>query len=163
MMIGLTQGQVTEVDPEDYYWLSEYKWCAGFYKNMQSFYALTNIKIGNIKTTIPIHKMIMNSQPGMQIDHINHDTLDNRKCNLRITTPQQNSHNQKLRLSNSSGKLGICFHKPTQKWLVRIYINKKRKYLGLFTNFDEAVNVRKAAEVQYGYHPNHGRKIEEMS
>jgi len=124
MMIGLTQGQVTEVDPEDYYWLSEYKWCAGFYKNMQSFYALTNIKIGNIKTTIPIHKMIMNSQPGMQIDHINHDTLDNRKCNLRITTPQQNSHNQKLRLSNSSGKLGICFHKPTQKWLVRIYINK---------------------------------------
>ncbi len=65
-------------------------------------------------------------------DHINQRCNDNRWENLRPATLSQNSVNSKLRSHNTSGYRGVCWHKASQKWQVRININRKKKYLGSF-------------------------------
>lgn len=95
--------------------------------------------------------------PEDQIDHINHDRADNRLLNLREVTPQENSQNRKPDSLNTSGIVGVCFHKAAKKWYSQININKRCTYLGVFDDFDDAVKARKEAEVKYGYHENHGK------
>ena len=76
--------------------------------------------------------------PADQVDHINGDRLDNRLINLREATNTENSHNVGLKINNTSGYKGVCWHTATNKWVARIKINGKRKYLGLFTHAEEA-------------------------
>ena len=95
--------------------------------------------------------------PKQNIDHINGDTTDNRIANLRDVSTQENLKNQKMPSHNTSGVCGVYWNKPTQKWLASISINGKNKHIGLFGDIEEAKAARKAAEIQYGYHPNHGR------
>lgn len=92
----------------------------------------------------------------MQIDHINHDGLDNRIDNFRLVSHQENLKNQKKRSDNSSGSVGVSWVETRNKWLARIKANGKSKHLGYFTNKSDAIAARKAAEKKYGYHENHG-------
>lgn len=91
------------------------------------------------------------------IDHINRDGLDNRLCNLRNVTHEDNMHNVKRHKTNKSGVNGVYWHKQCRKWSVQIKINKKTTHVGVFTDFDEACAARKAAEVEHGWHENHGK------
>lgn len=76
---------------------------------------------------------------GAVIDHINGNPSDNRLHNLRMTTPQGNVHNQvDAHKGNSSNLIGASFHKPTRKWISRIKLNGKDKYIGLFETPEEA-------------------------
>ena len=95
--------------------------------------------------------------PNGQIDHINGDRVDNRWDNLRVVNNEENQKNQKIYSNNTSGVIGVSWCETKNKWKVQISGNKKRIYLGLFKNFNEAVRARKNAEVIYGYHENHGR------
>ena len=83
------------------------------------------------------------------VDHINGDVLDNRKCNLRLGTQEQNSYNQKTPKNNNSGVKGVYYYKKNKKWGVKIRINGSYTFLGLFENFEDAVKVRKEAEDLY--------------
>jgi len=93
---------------------------------------------------------------GLVIDHINGDPFDNRIDNLRLVTHKENAMNTKLASNNKSGISGVSLH-VGGKWQSKITSNGKGYYLGLFSNFDDAVKVRKAAEIKYGFHKNHGR------
>jgi hypothetical protein len=73
-----------------------------------------------------------------QIDHIDHNRLDNRKCNLRLCTNQENSRNKGLNLNNTSGVKGVYFDKQLKKWRARITINYKSVHLGIFDDLEEA-------------------------
>ena len=96
---------------------------------------------------------------GLDVDHINHVRNDNRIENLRLVTNKQNKRNYTRLRNNTSGVTGVCWHKSYEKWQVSIHDNHgKRVYLGRFSNFDEAVKVRREAEKLYNYHPNHGDK-----
>lgn len=95
--------------------------------------------------------------PPLEIDHINGVKSDNRMCNLRSVTHSKNGRNQKLRASNTSGVMGVCWYKGRAKWQAVINVNKKRRNLGYFDFKDDAIRVRLAAEKNYGYHSNHGR------
>lgn len=96
---------------------------------------------------------------GMEIDHENHVRNDNRIENLRLVTNKQNKRNYTRLRNNTSGVTGVCWHKTYEKWQVSIHDNHgKRVYLGRFSDFDEAVKVRREAEKLYNYHPNHGDK-----
>jgi hypothetical protein len=95
--------------------------------------------------------------PEHQIDHKNHNRIDNRKLNLRDVTSQVQQKNRSKPVNNVSGVVGVSFHTRCGKWQVTIAVAGKNKYLGLFSDFDEACQVRKAAEVEYDYHFNHGR------
>ena len=96
--------------------------------------------------------------PVDEIDHINGERLDNRIDNLRVVTNQENCKNQKLPRNNKSGVTGVHFNKHHQKWQAQIKGDGKLKHLGSFANFEDAVAARKAAEILYGFHENHGRK-----
>jgi len=94
-----------------------------------------------------------------QIDHINHITGDNRLCNLREATYSINNKNTSKRVDNTSGQVGVCWNKKLCKWSAGIMVDKKRIHLGTFAEYHEAVNVRKNAEVLYGFHENHGKDL----
>jgi hypothetical protein len=93
----------------------------------------------------------------MFIDHINGDSMDNRIDNLRLVTHKENSLNKKLSSNNKSGVVGVSKNSRNKKWKADITYNNQKYYLGEFNNFDDAVKVRKAAEIKYGFHKNHGR------
>ena len=148
-LIKLTKGQFAKVDDEDFEFLSKHKWCADFAPRRNIYYALTWIKRPNsIKTTtLRMHRMIMNPPKGMVVDHINGDTLDNRKSNLRICTVQQNVFNSKIQKRNKTGMKGVRFveregRKP--KYIAYITNSKRKpiqKYIGFFDTFEEAKNA----------------------
>ena len=94
---------------------------------------------------------------GFEIDHINGDRSDNRIVNLRLVDRTGNSQNHALRSNNTSGRVGVHWHNKAAKWCAIICVNKKRIHLGLHVSFNDAVRARKQAEIQYGFHPNHGR------
>ena len=103
-----------------------------------------------------LHRFIMNPPEGMAVDHINHNTLDNRKENLRICTLQQNNWNMNVRENNTSGHTGVCFDSRRNKWFAQIFVNGKHNFLGYYENKQDAINTRKQAEILYfgEYVPN---------
>lgn len=93
---------------------------------------------------------------GMEVDHINHVRTDNRLINLRLVTSQGNARNRSRLNTNTSGVTGVSYYKPTRKWKATIYVDSKPIHLGFFVDKEEAIAARKAAEVKYGFHINHG-------
>lgn len=90
--------------------------------------------------------------PSGQIDHIDHDRLNNRWTNLRNVSAADNSRNHTRHRTNTSGIPGVGWLARNRKWMARV----GDEYLGVFDTFDEAVKVRRAAELAAGYHKNHG-------
>lgn len=120
----------TKIDKEDLEKVKSYKW----HINDQGY-----ILSGDRKR---LHQLILGKKQELEIDHINHDTLDNRKQNLRHCTSSQNSMNKK-------NVKGISWHKKANKWTAQIVSNYKHIYLGLFENKRDAINARRKAEKQY--------------
>jgi len=96
--------------------------------------------------------------PKEEIDHINGIRSDNRWSNLREATRLQQSHNLRLKCSNTSGVNGVYWSKLHNKWRAKLTYEKKAKNLGFFINWFDAVCARKSAENYYDFHPNHGNK-----
>ena len=92
---------------------------------------------------------------GKCIDHEDNNALNNKIKNLRESTHSQNAHNSKLRKTNTSGHKGVSWHKPTGKWLVRINVNGKQHYFGLFVNKEDAIKV--AIKARKKLHGDFGR------
>jgi hypothetical protein len=95
----------------------------------------------------------------IEVDHINRIRNDNRIVNLKDGCRVDNLRNLPLQKRNSSGFIGVNIHKPSGKWVAYIGNKSKKIHLGLFTDKAEAIAARKAAEVKYGYHANHGKDL----
>ena len=91
--------------------------------------------------------------PPKQTDHKDGNGLHNWWSNLRAVTNKENQKNQRLRSTNTSDFTGVCWHRASEKWRVQI----GKKHVGLFTCKLEAIAVRQAAQIDHGYHPNHGQ------
>lgn len=94
--------------------------------------------------------------PDGEIDHINHDPADNRLANLRAVTKAENMRNMPMLRSNKTGVTGVYWIEETRKWRAAIRVDRKLRHLGSFADFDDAVQARKAAEREFGFHANHG-------
>lgn len=97
--------------------------------------------------------------PSELIDHEDGDTGNNRIGNLRDVPHAANSQNARIHVDNTSGVTGVCWQKTRQKWKAEIMANGVKKHIGVFDDFKAAVAARKAAEREYGFHPNHGRRV----
>jgi hypothetical protein len=95
--------------------------------------------------------------PSHGIDHINGNRSDNRILNLRDVPQSLNLKNLRISEKNKSGHPGVYFSRRDNVWHAQIYERGKPIYLGHSKDFDAAVTLRKNAEADLGYHPNHGR------
>lgn len=100
------------------------------------------------------------SFPENEIDHIDGNGLNNKINNLRHVTRTDNCKNLRRSKNNTSGITGIGRHKMSGKWRVRIGVNNKLLEIGYFDSLFDAACVRKSAEIEYGFHPNHGSNKE---
>ena len=89
-------------------------------------YFFRHIQINNKSKHEHLHRIIINANSYEVVDHINGNTLDNRKCNLRICTHGQNNINHKKQLNNTTGFKGVVLDKRTGRFEARISINKKK-------------------------------------
>ena len=94
--------------------------------------------------------------PENQVDHINGDGTDNRWENLREVDVIGNARNTRIPSGNQSGVIGVSWCNTHKRWRSTIVINKRQIHLIITDDFDEAVAVRKAAELKHGFHKNHG-------
>lgn len=92
-----------------------------------------------------------------QIDHINGNRDDNRIENLRPATCTEQRRNAAKPKTNSSGHIGVSWHKHSKKWRAFIHDGGKQISVGYFNSIDDAVRARKLKEIELGYHENHGR------
>jgi len=97
--------------------------------------------------------------PKNQIDHINQDATDNRIKNLRDVTNAENNKNKTLQNNNKTGYLGVS--KRHGKYRAEINVNNIRKHLGYYDTVEEAAAARAVANINYNYHPNHGKEKKE--
>ncbi len=104
-----------------------------------------------------IWAMSYGDYPDGLIDHVNGNRSDNRLTNLRVTDYVGNAKNQRTPKNNTSGAIGVHWNEQIGKWMSSIRVSNKLLHLGCFQDIDEAITVRKRAEVIYGFHPNHGK------
>ena len=105
--IQLSKGQVALVDDEDYDYLNQWSWQANYNKSADVYYARRNHRVNGKQVTTWMHRLILGAGKGMQVDHQNHDTLDNRKHNIRVVTHKENNKNKGMGRDNTSGVLGV--------------------------------------------------------
>ncbi len=138
--IPLTKGFCAIVDDEDYDFIMQWKWHS--YLGYERFYAHRNSSYNNGKRShIFMHRVINNTPDGYDTDHINGNSLDNRKCNLRTATRSQNMWNRSPNKISKSRYKGVSWHKQHRKWIANIQVNKKRHFIGLFENELEAAKA----------------------
>lgn len=128
----------TLIDLDDIDKVKDYKWSL-----------LSNGYVAYKSKKIRLHRFITDCPDNMVVDHINHNPLDNRKCNLRICTQQENMMNQSINSKNTSGITGVVWNKQKNRWMAQIMCNKKNINLGLFNTKEEAIEARKQAELEY--------------
>lgn len=97
---------------------------------------------GPIRMITYYHRYLLNCPEDMVVDHINSDTFDNRKENLRICSQQQNRlNNVKTRNKCYSNFIGVTWNKAVSKWQAKLH----RTYLG---RFDDEVLAAKAVDTK---------------
>lgn len=143
--IGMTSNEeIFSFDKEDFDIIKQYSWC-----KTSDGYIMAWDK--ERKRFVYMHRLLVGLIDDKQyvVDHVNHHTTDNKKENLRICTHRENIINSKIGKNNTSGVVGVRYELPLQKWSARIMVNGKNLYLGVFSDFAEAVQARKTAEIKY--------------
>lgn len=142
--IKLTQGKKTKVDDDDFDNLLKHKWYAA--KRGYGFYAQRRIYKHK---TEQIHRIILKVKKSEEVDHINGDTLDNRKKNLRIVNRSQNEWNRDKQKNNSTGYKGVTYVKRDKLFIARIRVYNKLIYLGGFKDKKRAAEAYNEGAKKY--------------
>lgn len=147
--ISLTQGKFALIDDDDFEMINLFKWCA--HKAHKAYYAVAVHRDEDRKQRlILMHRLIMNASKGTIVDHINHDTLDNRKSNLRFCTHSQNIRNQRIQSRKKSSKYkGVTLVKSNGRWASYIKVKNKRIGLGYYENEIDAARAYNKAALKY--------------
>ncbi|QKF94198.1 HNH endonuclease [Fadolivirus algeromassiliense] len=132
--LGGKKGGITIVSEDDFELVSKYKW----YQN-NSGYVIGKINRKNYL----IHRFLLNPSDNEEIDHINHNILDNRRENLRIMTPQEHKKNQKMKKLDSSSKyFGVQYIKKIKKYEALVHHDGKKHIIGYSESEIKAAEMR---------------------
>lgn len=106
-----------------------------------------------------VHRLIWLYQTGYlpeQVDHIDHNRMNNKWDNLREVDALTNAHNLSQSIKNTLGTTGVFLDRKSGKYRAGIMRNGNQKWLGFFDSINDAITARKQAELQFNFHPNHG-------
>lgn len=150
--IPLTRGHIAIVDAEDYEHLVQWNWSTKG-RNPKRYIASRNREYvkGGQKGAIDMHRYLMgvSGVKRVQVDHINGNSLDNRRSNLRLVNNQQNSCNKGLTIDNTTGYAGVSKYKLNPEWwTATIAYRGKQTLLGIFTRKELAHEVYKDASLR---------------
>lgn len=140
--VELTKGKIALIDAESLGAVSRYAWQCS-----DENYA--RARVG--RKMISMHRLILlgeNSEENVLVDHINQNTLDNRKANLRRATRSNNQANRSKRKTKSSQYKGVSWHAQCKRWRAYISVDNKRKSLGLFVDEVEAAKAYDKAALE---------------
>lgn len=138
--ITLTKGNVAFVDNEDYDYLSQWKW--SWLSNRWGGYAVrVTRKKGQKQQMIYMHRLIMKATKDFEVDHINGNTLDNRRVNLRVCIREQNGKNMGRHKDSRSQYKGVRLTRGGRKWQARIWDGEREIFLGGYDTAEEAALV----------------------
>lgn len=155
--IHLSNGYVCKISSEDYSIISRFSWFGRKAREDSPVYAVRQIFLDDGSTHwVRMHRQILGIQRGEKgkfCDHINHDTLDNRRDNLRVVNMRENNCNLRKGKCNTSGFKGVSYPKSGKKWRATISLNGGQRHLGLFENPEEAYAAycKAAREIQGEY------------
>ena len=136
------------IDDDDYEKIKDYKW--NVLKKSNGIYIICTARTADRKRhTLRMQRVIMNCNSGMDVDHVNGNTLDNRKSNLRICTHTENMRNMSKRKNVTSVYKGVYFNKSRNKWTASIRINGTLKHLGHYKTEDQAAISYNISAVKY--------------
>jgi hypothetical protein len=138
--IPLTKNQTAIIDATDFEWLSKFNWCASWNPHLRAFYAQKG-------KGVSMHRFILGCKAGEIGDHINGNTLDNRRENLRKCTMAESNRNRKLHRRNRSGFKGVSL--ANGKWEAVICIDGTDLRLGRYTSPQKAARAYDEAAKRY--------------
>lgn len=145
--ILLTQGNVAIVDDEDFDRLMQHSWHIGIYG--YKIYAIRMTHLPN-RHKVFMHKEVLAVPEGFVADHIDGNSLNNQKRNLRFVTVKQNARNRKKRLTSSTSIYkGVSYRKESKKYRARIVVDYAIIHLGQFDSEILAARVYNAAALKY--------------
>lgn len=147
VFIPLTQGKVAVIDFDDFEKVRGHNWHAQRCRS-GLYYVATNIQTEKGKRLLLMHRYLMDSPEGFEVDHKDGDGLNCRRFNLRTATSTQNKRNSAKRAGTSQFK-GVGWHVEGKKWEAKITVEKKTRYLGLFIVEADAARAYDAAAKKY--------------
>lgn len=151
--VPLTKGYEAVIDAEDVPLVEGWCWRASIEDGI--VYAKRTHNVNGKRINVRMHRLLMGSPQGLEIDHRDGNGLNNRRSNLRVATSSQNKQNQGIRADNTSGFKGVTWVKRDRKWQARIEVGGKRRFLGLFKTPEAAHAAYVAANAEL--HGSFGR------
>lgn len=145
VLVELTQGQFTVCDIDDWFGKADgIKWYAAWDDSTQSYYAKAHQKgDGGKPTCVNMNRFVLGlTAKDFFSDHANHNTLDNRRYNLRAIEKTPSACNRRRFSNNSSGFTGVSWVKASRRYLSYIDFKKSRKRIGWFDNAESAAKAR---------------------
>jgi len=148
--IFITRGLVTVVDDADFDMLNAFSWMATPASNKKKHYVSRSIWVGGSNKTVYMHRVLLNAPRGLEVDHIDGDSLNNQRANLRLCTKGQNAVNRRS-YSPASGYRGVYGNTPRDTFKAEVTTNGERQRLGTFADPVEAAKAYdKAAMAAFG-------------
>lgn len=131
-------------------------------KKAKTSYLVIGITLNQKTKSYLAHRLVFlysdGHLPAKDVDHIDGNGLNNCKNNLREVTALENHKNYPMQSNNTSGCVGVCWSKASQKWHSQIQVSGKVIHGGYFLDKKDAIQRRKEMELEYDFHTNHGRK-----
>jgi hypothetical protein len=137
--INLSRGKITIVDDADFDYLNQWRW-----KLSSTGYAVRAYMVNGKTTRVRMHRLITNADKTKEVDHINGNSLDNRRSNLRTCSHAENNQNKGKQSNNTSGYKGVMWDKGTGRWRAKIAKDGKDIHVG---RFDDLVEAAKAYDM----------------
>jgi hypothetical protein len=134
-VISLTQGKVALVDDDVFPILNQYKW------HFSQGYASRMTRHNGKRLVIKMHHEILPARTDIDVDHVNGNTLDNRRANLRYATRSQNNANRHARSKGTSPYKGVCWRPIPKRWKAYIKKDRRQIHLGYFSTQEAAARA----------------------